>query len=254
MLPRAFIAVLALVVAGALVWAITAGSDSPSTSQRVATSLEKKAVRVEKRLAKNPDDEKLLLATMHAWITAGSSWFENFNPAEQPIPSTVPADYRAGMRAWDRYLSQTGGEASVDNAEYAGAAFFSLVEIGSTDPSEAEANAAGAARALRIACRHERNLYNLSNLATYEYFNGEIAVGNEAAKQAAGDTSEAGVKSSEVIGQLSEFRERGEKFVARVKRGKEELQESGDEELETPIKGYGAPAGINGYEPGTGHG
>jgi hypothetical protein len=250
MLPRAFIAVLVLVVAGALVWAITAGSDSPSSSPRVTTSLEKKAVRVEKQLAKNPDDEKLLLATMHAWVTAGSSWFEKFNPEDQPIPSTVPADYRAGMRAWNRYLSQTGGEASIGNAEYAGAAFFSLVEIGSTDPSEAEANAAGAARALRIACRHERNLYNLSNLATYEYFNGEIAAGDRATKQAAGDTSEAGgVKSPEVIEQLNGYRERGEKFVTRVKRGAEELRESGEEELDAPIKGYGSAAGINGYEP-----
>lgn len=93
----------------------------------------------------------------------------------------------------------------------------------------------------------------LSNLATYEYFNGEFAAGDRAAKAAAAEVTEPGdLEPRDVIGQLNEYKERGEKFVARVKRGAEELEETGEEELENPIKGYGAPAGINGYEPGTG--
>jgi len=253
MLPRVFIAALALLIGGALLWAITAGSDDQSSSKRITSPLEKQAVRVEKQLAEDPGDEKLLLATMTAWIGAGSVWFEENGGSDRPIPSTVPEDYRAGLRAWNRYLRQTGGEASTDNAEYAGAAFFSLVEIGSTDPSEAQANAAGAARALRIACKHERNLLNLSNLASYEYFNGEFAAGDRAAREAAAGLPPPKGKNSfgpgDAISQLNGYKERGEKFVARVKRGARALEESGEEELETAIKGYGSAAGINGYEP-----
>jgi hypothetical protein len=249
---RAFIAVLALLTGGVLLWAITAGSNDEGPSERVTSAPEKKAVRVERRLAKDPSNEQLLLATMTAWIGAGSAWFEG-NGSDRPIPASVAEDYEVGLRAWNRYLTQTGGEATTQNAEYAGAAFFSLVEIGSTDPAEAKANAAGAARALRIACRHERNLLNLSNLASFEYFNGEFAAGDRAAKEASEELPPAKGRNSfgsgDVLDQLSGYRERGEKFIARVKRGEKELEESGEEELETPIKGYGSAAGINGYEP-----
>lgn len=255
MLFRAIAAILALVVGAALFSAIRAGSDDPGVGQRATSPHEKRAARIEKRLSLHPGDEKLLLATMYAWIGAGSEKLEQIDTRTDPIPRSAAEDYRAGLRAWNEYLRQTGGKAGAHVAVYAGEAFFAMVEIGSTDPEEAKADAAGSARALRIACKHQGDLYNLSNLAIHEYFNDEFAAGDRAARRAAEKAPEESVlKPREVIAQLNEYKERGEKFVARVKRGFKTLEETGEDALETPIKGYGAPSGINGYEPGTGPG
>lgn len=159
-----------------------------------------------------------------------------------PVFTNESAD--GPLETWNRYLQQTDGEAGANIAELAGETFFKLVEIGTTNPSEAAANAAGAARALRIAGRQRPTLYTLSNLAVYEYFNGEYAAGDRAAMGAAEDIAKA--QSKGVIAQLDEYRERSETFVRQVRRGARKLRESGEEELSSPIKGYGSPAGING--------
>jgi hypothetical protein len=250
---RAFAAALALVIGAALVWVIAAGSEDSQPTERVTSPQEKKAVRLEKQAAEHPNDEGLQLNTMKAWIRAGADRLEAINTRTDPIPPAVVEDYKSGLRAWNDYLQLTDGEASRDSAETVAVAYFQLVEIGSRDPSEATANAAGAVRAEKIVCKHDAVLYTLSNLAIYHYFNGEYPAGDKAAKEAAADIKAGdAIKPREVIEELNEYKELGEKFVGRVKQGSETLEETGEEELETPIKGYGSPAGINGYEPGTG--
>lgn len=253
MSSKVIAAAAVLLIGAALFWIIAAGSSDDVPDHRPTSVEEKSAQRIEGRLAQEPHNKKLLLRTMYAWVGAGATRLENRGFDVKSAFYPVAIDYGIGLRAWDRYLAETGGEATRDDAEYAGAAFFSLVEIGSRNPVEAAANAAGAARALRIACRHGGELFNLSNLASYEYFNGAYARGDRAARLAAADVAEpGGLEPDEVIGQLNEYKERGEKFVARVRRGERELEESGEEELDYTIKGYGAPAGINGYEPTAG--
>jgi hypothetical protein len=253
MFLRALAATLALLIGAAITWVVIASSDDRQPAQRVTSPQEKKAVRLEKQLAENPDDEKLLLRTAKAWIQAGAERLESVDVRlGEPIPDAAGEDYEAGMQAWNDYLEQTGGKASRDVAETAGITYFQLVEIGSKDPAEATANAAGAVRAQEIVCEYEPGLYTLSDLAIYEYFNGEYAAGDRAARKAAADEAEpGGLEPRDVIGQLNEYKERGEKFVARVREGFKTLEETGEEELETPIKGYGSHAGLNGYEPGT---
>jgi hypothetical protein len=247
---RAFIAALALLIGGALLWVITAGSDEPSSAQRATSAQEKQAVQLERQLSKDPTDQVLLAAAMRAWIGAGAERLITIDTRSgEPIPDAVTEDYEAGLQAWNRYLKQTDGEASAEMAEMAGATFFQLVEIGSTDPRAVTANAAGAVRAEKIACKHEPNLLSLSELAAFQYFNGEYAAGDKAGKRAARYVVKSRRKA--VFIQLNSAQERGEKFVARVKRGLKTLEETGEEELDTPIKGYGWAAGINGYEPGT---
>lgn len=255
MLARFAAIAVALLAGVALVWVIAAdsggGSDNSEASRPPLSPLERKAVRVERRLEKSPTDEGLLLATMYAWVGAGNARLEDREFGDKSPPPGMAPNYRTGLRAWGRYLEETGGKAAVDDAEYAGAAYFSLVEIGSKDPEQVSADAAGAARALRIACRQRGNLFNLSNLATYEYFDGDVAAGNRAAQRAAADAKASGaaIAPAAVIDQLNGYRERGEKFVARVKEGFETLEETGEDELDEPIKGYGSSAGINGGEP-----
>lgn len=248
MLPRPLLAGFVLLIVGGVLFALTTGSDDSSGSRRVTSAVERTAVGLERQAAQNTSNEKLLLGTMRTWIRAGAEQIEAIYVPTDPIPSGASADYRAGLRAWNSYLSRTNGEASEDTAEMASGTYFQLVEIGSTSPAEATANAAGAVRAQKIVCKHEANLFTLSNLATYQYFTGENTAGDKAARKAALDIRKS--KRGIVTGQLNAYKERGEKFVARVRRGFKTLEETGDDALETPIKGYGAPAGLNGHEPG----
>jgi hypothetical protein len=250
MLLRALAAALALLVGGALLWVFTADSNNSDSRERATSLLERKAARIEKQLTKDPNDGTLLPRTMRAWIRAGAEQLEQIDTRTQPIPAAVQEDYEAGLRAWSRYLERTDGAAGRNIGETAAVTYFQLVEIGSPDPSEAAANAAGAVRAERIVCEHDPTLFTLSDLAIYHYFNGESAAGDSAARRAAADVVGApGITPREVIEELDEYKEQGEKFVARVKRGVETLEETGEEELDHRIKGYGSPAGLNGYEP-----
>jgi hypothetical protein len=252
MLQPASFTVVALLIGGAIVWAVAGGSDSPSATKRVTSPLETRAVQIERKAAADPRNKTLDATAMKTWIRAGAEKLEAIDPRTEPVPDAVVNDYEAGLRAWMAYLKQAGQAATPRLAETAAGTYFELVEIGSTDPRRAAARAAGAASAQGIVCRGQRTLYALSNLATYRYFAGEYAAGDKAARGAIADASrnELGVKS--VIVQLNEFKARGEKFVARVKRGLRILEETGEDELDTLIKGYGAPAGLNGYEPGAG--
>lgn len=240
-------AILALLaVAILLLTSGSADSGGRNSSHRAASPFEKHLEQIEKRLAKSPDDKKALLALMRIWIKAGNNRLGKVaNTATEPIPSAVSEDFRAGLRAWNRYL-KAGGEANVNSAEVASGTYFQLVEIGSRNLAEVESNAAGAARAQRIAGQLRPNLFTLSNVAVYDYFNGEFAAGDKAAKGAAADVTPKEAKGVEV--ELDEYRERGEKFTKRVRRAAELLRESGQEQLPTPLKGYGSPAGINGGE------
>jgi len=249
---RVFIVAVVLLIAGALVWVIAGGSDGPQAAKQRATSIqERRAVRIERRFAKDPADTALLATGMKAWIGAGSERFERLNVFSKPIqvPDAVVEDYESGLSAWNEYLRQTGGEANAYLSGLVAAVFFQLVEIGSTDPAVATANAAGAVRAERILSKHVPSSHSLSELAIYQYFNGETAAGDETAKRA---LKASGSVRDVIQESIEGSKERGEKFAARVKRGFETLEETGDEELDHPIKGYGSAAGINGYEPGMG--
>jgi len=223
------------------------GGDS-SAKALPPTPLERGAERIERRLAKDPEDPKLLLAAMRTWFGAGYNRISEARNAYRPFPYAVTADLKTGLRAWEAYLRQTGGEASVENAEFAGGVYVSLLELGSKDVADIEANAAEAARALRIASRHRQDLYTLSNVAVYDYLNGEYAAGSRAEREAAA-TFDAPARAAIVIEQLDAYRERAETFRGLLRKAATELRESGDEELGEPLKAYVASGGLNEEDP-----
>jgi hypothetical protein len=216
------------------------------------TAEEKKAAAIERRLTDAPGDEKLLQAATMAWIGGGNERLSKARFGRLPsghvtIPAVINRDYRAGLRAWNRYLRATGGEAGVNLAETAGETYFVLMEIGSRDLGELEADAAGAARALRIAGRQRPDMFTLSNVAIFEYYNDEFAAGDKAARGAAADVPPATAK--EVIVELREYRELGQTFRWLLRRGARELRETGASLLKEPLKAYRTAAYLNQEEP-----
>jgi len=223
------------------------GMDASSQSDP-PTALEEKAERVEERLAEHPGDPALQRSTMQAWIEAGNQRLFDLDTATEPIPHVVPEDFEAGLRAWERYIRQTNGEADAELAEDAGDTYFRLLEIGSRDLAEIEANAAGAAKALRIAGSNSPDLFTLSNEAIYEYFNGELAAGERAARGAIAD---APSKTVDIVKrQFAGYRERGEFFRRQLRQAAAELQETGEELLAERLKAYRDAVSVNKDDPG----
>jgi hypothetical protein len=247
-LLRIGIVAVVLVLGAVLFWTIAAGgSGNEDSSARPTSREERVAVRTEQRLAESPQDPELLLATMRAWLEAGSDRLYAVDFETQPIPEAVSEDFETGLRAWERYLRLVGdADAGTDAAEDAGDTYFLLLEIGSTDPDALEAYAAGASQALQIAGRRKRTLFTLSNLAIYAYFNGEYALGDRAAKGAVADAERNRQAAREA---LRSSRELGELFQGQLEQAVGQLEESGEEELAQPLRAYASSAGINKDDP-----
>lgn len=222
-----------------------ASTVAPQVVDHLASPLEEKAERVERQLQRQPRSKKLLLAAFSAWAAAGNDRLSQRQTVA--VPSAVAEDLRASVHAWNRYLRLTGGKADPGVAEAAAGIFFQLVEIGSVNLKEIESNTAGAARAGRIAGAQRPTLYTLSNVATYEYFNGDFAAGDRAAAGAEADLEDKALAGL-VEKQLDEYRERGVRFRRRLERAAQVQRESGERRLRASVKGFGSPAGINGTE------
>jgi hypothetical protein len=232
---------LFLVVGPVNIGALLGNSSSTSSASKV---FEEQAERIERRLAKSPGDEQLLLALTRARIGAGNAQIEVTSETEAPVvPVSAHADFEAASQAWDRYLKQVGTEASASAAQLVAGTFFRLAESGSTSLGEVEENVEKAARAQRIAAEQQPNLGSLSTLAIYEFFSGNFAGGEKAAKQATAQaTTKAEAKSVEK--QLAEYRKRAQKFQKGAKEAAKQEQKASKESLQNPFGGLGGvPSG-----------
>ncbi len=216
---------------------LAGGGDGGSASE----VFEDQAVRIEGRLAENPQDEQLLLALTRARINAGNAQIE---PGTEGEPAEVPPEARkeleAASEAWARYLKLTD-EPSPTGAQLIAATFFQLAETGSTSYGEIQENVAKAASAQRIAAEQDPTLGSLSTLAIYEYFDGDFAAGDKAKK---GAMSEASAKSEakNIEKQLVEYRQRAKQFQKTAKQAIKQQQQAGQEALKSPL-GLGEPLG-----------
>lgn len=228
---------LFLVVGPVNIGALLGNSSSGSSASQV---LDEQAERIEKRLAKTPDDEQLLLALTRARIGAGNAQLEGTSETEVPVV-TVGAreDFEAASRAWNRYLKQVGDEPSATAAQLVASTFFQMAESGSTSLGEIKANVEKAAAAQRIAAAEQPSLGSLSNLAIYEYFSGNFAAGDKATKQVAAKApSKAEAKNIEK--QLAEYRKRAAQFQKGAKQAAKQEQKASKEALQNPFGGIGA--------------
>lgn len=210
---------------------LTGGSSGGDASE----VFEEQAERIEGRLAKSPQDEQLLLALTRAHINTGNSQLEASSESEVPIVTPEARDsFDSAAEAWNRYLKQAGDEPSATGAQLVAGTFFQLAEAGSASLGEIEENVAEAARAQRIAAEQRPSIGSLSSLAIYEYFNGDFAAGDKAARQAAAAApSKAEGKSIEK--QLAEYSKRAKQFTTNAKRIKQQEQKTGKQSLQDPF-------------------
>jgi hypothetical protein len=216
-----------------------------SSSGSAAQVFDEQAERIERRLAKNPTDEALLLSLTRARINGGNAQIEVSETGEaQTVPASARNDFEAAREAWNRYLKQAGGEPNASAAQLVGSSFIRLAES-STSLREAEADVATATAAQEIAAEQRPSLGSLSTLAIYQYFNGEFAAADKTAKRAAAEASSK-AEAKTVENQLAEYRKRGKQFEKQKKQLAKVEKEASKEQLTNPFGGFGgsaAPAG-----------
>lgn len=242
---RVVYAVLALLMGASLFLVVgpfnlaeLTGGSSGSSANEV---FEEQAERIEGQLAKNPQDEALLLTLTRAHINAGTAQIEVSAEGQAPtLSSDGRKDFEAALESWNRYLKQAGDDPSPTGAQLVALAFFRLAEASLSVPEAAE-SIATATKAQRIAAEERPNINSLSTLGIYEYFNGEYAAGDKTTKEAAGKaTSKAEAKAVEK--QLAEYRKNSQAFAKQKKEAEKFQGEASKEALQSPF-GLGAPPG-----------
>jgi tetratricopeptide (TPR) repeat protein len=240
---RVVYAILAILMGASLflvVGPVNIGSllGTQSSSSSAAQVFDEQAERIERRLAKDPTDEALLLALARARINGGNAQIEvNEGTETATVPASAREDFEAALGAWNRYLKQAGDEPNAVAAQLVASSFFRLAES-STSLREAVADISKATEAQKIAAEQRPNLGSLSTLAIYQYFNGEFAAGDKTTKQAAAKApSKAETKTVE--NQLAEFRKRGKQLEKQKKQLAKVEKETSKEQLTNPFGGFG---------------
>jgi hypothetical protein len=202
-----------------------------------ATSVfEDQAENIERRLAKAPNDEALLLALTRVRINAANSRSE-IDPETGIAETATPQardEYEQALEAWNRYLKLADDEPSANIAQLVAIAFFGLAERGSTDFSDVESNIQTAAAAQSIVAERRPSIGSQSTLAIYEYFNGNFAAGDKARNQAIGEANSK-EEAKNVKKQLDEYRKRGKQFDKQKKAAAKAEKGKGKETLENPL-------------------
>jgi hypothetical protein len=209
-----------------------------SASTNASKVFDEQIERIERRLARNPQDAQLLLALTRARINDGNSRIEVVSETEVPrIEADARAQFEAALATWNRYLKQVGDEPSPTLAQLVASTAFRLAESATT-VSEADEYVAAGTRAQRIAAEERPTLNSLSTLAIYEYFNGEFAAAEKTTKQAAAEASTK-TQAKSIEQQLSEYRKRGKAFAKQKKEVTKAERKAGKERLENPFQGLG---------------
>jgi hypothetical protein len=243
---RVVYAILALLMGGSLFLTVGPfnlgeffGAGGTSNASEV---YDEQVERIEANLAKDPNDENLLVALTRAEISAGTAKTGTSLEGENPqLPPDARTDYRQALEAWNRYLNQAGDKPNPVLAQLVAQTFFTLSERGSYTLQEIETNGATAVKAQRIAAEERPNLNTLSSLALYEFFYGDVKAGDKATKRAVA-SAPGKEEAKNIEKQLTQFRKQGQEYKKSLARFKAQEKAAGGEgePLQNPL-GLGPP-------------
>ena len=209
------------------------GGGSASSAAQIS---EEQAERVEKRLARKPQDEQLLLSLIRTRIGAGRALAQE-NPTTG-TPELTPESieqYELAQEAWFRYVKQAGEEANPTTASLVASTFFNVAEHGES-LGDIEEGISNATKAQKVAAEASPNLNTLSTLAIFQYFNGEFAAGDKTAEQVAKEApSKSQAKTVEK--QMAGYRKRAKSWQKQRKKLAKQASKQGKEKLENPLGG-----------------
>jgi hypothetical protein len=194
---------------------------------------QEQAEKIEAKLRREPENPELLAALTRKRIAAGNSLTEA-NSATGFV-SLLPEGRleleRAGV-AWKRYLKEESSPTPSVASQMA-RAYFSLAENAPT-LTEAGVQVKRAAEAQAQAAKGQPTLNALTTLAIYQYYAGDFAAGDKAAKQAEA-TASSKAQAKEAKKKMTEFRVRAKGFAKQLKESAKAEKEQGKEALKNPF-------------------
>lgn len=243
---RVVYAVLALLMGASLFLvmgpvSITSLFNNESSSSAAAV-LREQAERTEQKLARDPQNEALLLSLTRSRIGAGNAMTEtNSETGATLLTVEGRQELERGIEAWGQYLKQTD-EPKASAALLVANSYFGLAETSGT-LQEAVDNVDNAAKTQRIAAEAQPSIGTLTSLAIFEYYAGNFGAGDEVVKEA---EAKATTKSEakEIGRQMNEYRKRGKALEAQKKELVKQEKAQGKERLENPLGNLGAAGGL----------
>ncbi len=205
---------------------------------------QEQAEKIEAKLRREPENPDLLAALTRKRIAAGNSLTEA-DPATgfvALLPEGRLELERAGD-AWKRYLEAESDPQPAAAAQMA-RAYFTLAE-NSFAIAETVDNVERAAETQDLAAAGQPTINSLTTLAIFEYYAGDFAAGDKAARQA---EAKAPTKeqAKEVKKQMSEARTRGKQFAQQKKEFAKTEKEQGKEAFKNPFGELGGGTGLGG--------
>lgn len=212
-----------------------------SATTETAKVLVEQAERAEAKASREPDNPNLLLSVARTRVAAGNVQAETNPQTGQPeLTPEAAASYEKAAEAWSLYLKKTE-EPSPSGAALMAGAFFTLAE-NQGEAQAIEESIEDAAEAQRIAAEAQPSVGTLTTLAIYEYFDGNFAAGDKAAKEAQAKAPAA--QSKEIKKQMAEYRQAGESWEKQKKSFAKTEKAQGKESLENPFGGLGGSSGL----------
>jgi len=217
--------------------------NSGSSANSAAKVLDEQAERIERKLIRKPNDEALLLSLTRTRVAAANALTE-VNPETGATVTTVEGqeELLRATEAWNRYLKQAD-EPSASAALLVARSYFSLAETPGSKLEATIRDVAKAAETQQIAAEAQPTINSLTTLAIYQYYAGNFAAGDKAAKQA---EAKAGAKAEkkEISTQMAEFRKRGKEFEKQKKEIAKAEKGQSKERLESPFGGLGGGGSV----------
>jgi hypothetical protein len=162
---------------------VNIGSLLGTSTGNAAGHFEEQAERLERKIAKDPENAALLTGLIRARINAGTQLVE-VNSAGQTAPTVASIQQlQKASNSWSQYL-KVAGEPSPSTATLMSGVLFQLAQTSSSNP-EIESNVKAAAEAQQIVADQRPNLNSLSTLALYKVYAFEYAAAKKIGKEAA---------------------------------------------------------------------
>lgn len=244
---RVVYAVLALLMGGSLflvIGPVNIGEliGNSTSGSSAADVIDEQVERVERRVAKDPQNAQLLLTLTRAQIAAGNAKVEVVSETEAPtVTPEAREDFESASATWSRYLKQAGDEPNAAAAQLLAATLFRLAESSESLLQSTE-SIGQATKAQSLAAEEDPNLNSLSTLAIYQYYNGEFAKAEKTTKKAAAEApTKAEAKSVEK--QITQYRARGKAFEKQRQELEKVQKKFNKEQLKNSLGGLGG-AGV----------
>ena len=209
----------------------------------VSNTFDDQAVKIEKQLKQQPNNEDLWLNLTRVRYNAGNAFVQiDSTTGQQQVTPDARAQFAKAGAAWAGYLKLDPQPPNPNVAQLAANATFALAQT-STTASEAESNLAQAAAAQKIVADARPSVGAYSNLAYYSYAALDFPQGDAAAKKAAAAAPKG--QADQVTKSLAGIRKQAKKFEVQQKLAAKAQQGQGKQQLENPLGGL-AGGGLGG--------